>query len=197
MDNIGRVQLIARDSLVPFRNRISNGARGNILFASKRPIVAKNFLLFYNCSMNLHPIQEKLYKIYNENNGEFPTFRKLAKILGVSSTNTVAYHINQLKKRGELNLSKETKGVVRFNLKNLLNLEGKQGVFVLLKNKKPLYVGESKNIKESLLKIVEDCPDFLKESPESVLIAYYTIKNQTERINLKNHLTELFKKNKK
>jgi DNA-binding transcriptional regulator YhcF (GntR family) len=57
----------------------------------------------------MHPIQEKLLKIYKEENSKFPTFRELAKILGVASTNTVAYHINQLKKRGELNLAKEKK----------------------------------------------------------------------------------------
>jgi len=145
--------------------------------------------------MNLHPIQKKLYKIYSENNGEFPSFRELAKILGVSSTNTVAYHINQLKKRGELNLAKEPKGVVRFNLKNLLNLDSKQGVFILLKNKKTLYVGESENIKKSLIEIItNDSPllEKIKDNPENVSIAYSIINEPLERNELKKFLTGKF-----
>ena len=151
--------------------------------------------MFYNCSMNLHPIQEKLRKIHNENGGKFPTFRELAKILGVSSTNTVAFHINQLKKHGYLNLNKETKGVVRFNLKNLLNLNNKQGVFVLLKNKKPLYVGESDNIKKSLMEILEnDSPllEKIKDDLENVSVAFSVVNEPFERNELKKFLAGKF-----
>jgi len=143
----------------------------------------------------LHPLQEKIRQIYKENEGFLPTFRELAKILGVSSTNTVAYHINQLKKRGELELGKEIKGVFRFNLKNILNLNSRQGVFIILKNKKALYVGESENIKKSLLEILEsDSPilEKIKESAENISIAYYLIEDQIERKELKDYLLEKF-----
>ena len=141
----------------------------------------------------LHPLQEKIRQIYKENNGVLPAFRELAKILGVSSTNTVAYHINQLKKRGELGIAKEIKGVVLLNIKNILELEGRPGVFILLKNKKMFYAGESDNIKKSLIEIFENNSPVLekiKESPENIYLAYHIIENPSERIELKNYLLE-------
>jgi SOS-response transcriptional repressor LexA len=141
----------------------------------------------------LHPLQEKIRQIYKENNGALPAFRELAKILGVSSTNTVAYHINQLKKRGELGIAKEIKGVVLLNIKNILELEGRPGVFVLLKNKKMFYAGESNNIKKSLIEILDNNSPVLekiKENPENIYIAYHIIENPIERSELKNYLLE-------
>jgi len=141
----------------------------------------------------LHPLQEKICQIYKENNGILPAFRDLAKILGVSSTNTVAYHINQLKKRGELGIAKEIKGVVLLNIKNILELEGRPGVFVLLKNKKMFYAGESDNIKKSLIEILDNNSPVLekiKEKPENIYIAYHIIENPIERVELKNYLLE-------
>ncbi|MDI6717738.1 MAG: hypothetical protein QMD86_01675 [Patescibacteria group bacterium] len=144
----------------------------------------------------LHPLQEKIYKIYKDNNGRLPTFRELSGILKVSSLNTVSYHINQLKKKGFFKIENEPNGIVELNLKNLLNFENKKGVYVLLKGKNPFYVDESENIKNDLIKkFLSDSRilDILKNSTEKINIAYYLLENAPEREDLKNHLFNFYK----
>src|SRR3989344_4670996 len=147
--------------------------------------------------MELHPVQEKIYQIYKEA-GKLLPYRELAKILGVSSLNTVSYHINQLKKKGYFAVEKESKGVVPLNIKNLLNFESKKGLYVLLKNNKPFYVKETEDIKKSLLeKIVDNgSPVFLKikaeANPENISIAYYLIDDPQKRKDLEQYLKKYY-----
>jgi DNA-binding Lrp family transcriptional regulator len=144
---------------------------------------------------NLHPIQKEVLKIY-KTNGKLPTFRKLAEILNVASLNTVSYHVKQLKKNGHLGLADFENGLIRLNLKNILDFESKPGVFVLLLGKKPFYVAESGNIKNHLLeKIAQNDSPLLKKiknETEKIHIAYYLIPDSQEREELKNHLTEYY-----
>jgi DNA-binding Lrp family transcriptional regulator len=144
---------------------------------------------------NLHPIQEEILKIY-KNGGKFPTFRELAKILGVASLNTVSYHIKQLKKNGRLGLVDFENGLIRLNLKNILDFESRAGVFVLLVGKKPFYVSESENIGSHLLEKITQADSLLqkkiKEDIENIHIAYYLISDSKERDELKTHLTEYY-----
>ena len=131
-----------------------------------------------------------------KNGGKLPTFRELAKILGVASLNTVSYHIKQLKKNGHLGLADFENGLVRLNLKNILDFESKAGVFVLLKNKTPFHVGESENIKNHLLEKIAQTDSSLqktiKEEVENIHIAYYLISDSKEREELKSHLIEYY-----
>lgn len=147
--------------------------------------------------MKLNPLQEKIYQIYKENNGVLPPFRKIAKMIGVSSTNTVAYHIGKLKKEGYFSPGASRNGVVELNLKNLIGLELKAGVYVLLKKNIPFYIGESENIKSHIVKeiIGIDSPaaEEIKNDLEKIQIAYYLIDDATERENLKNHLIDFYK----
>lgn len=163
--------------------------------------------------MSLHPLQQQILKIYEENNNNLPSYRELLKTLKVSSLNTIAYHINQLKKNGYFELQNHRSGLVKFNIKNLLNFESKSGVYVLIKNKKPFYVNEAEDIKKDLIKKIESkiinpltnssekisyadtLIQMIKEHSEKIFIAYYLIENSTERKNLKNHLISFYKEN--
>ena len=144
-----------------------------------------------------HPLQEKIYQIYKDNNGVLPPFRKIAKMIGVSSTNTVAYHINALKKKGLFSPELSTNGTVELNLKNLIGLDGKPGVYVLLNKKTPFYVGESENIKSHLIReiigIEESAIKELKNNSDNINIAYHILESNNKRKELKNYLIDFYK----
>lgn len=147
----------------------------------------------------MNPYQRKIYDIYKENGEKLPPFRQLAKIIGVSSLNTVSYHVNQLKKQGYFNLEKESNAVIKLNLKNLVSLENKKGVFVLLEGKTPFSVHSSENIKASLIEQISNTDSELvkkiKSDSEKINLAYYLIDDETEREDLKKHLVEFYKLN--
>lgn len=136
----------------------------------------------------MNPIQQKIIEIYKENNNSLPSFRALAKTLEVASLNTVSYHINQLKKNGYLKETLNTSGVMPLNLRNILNLSSKPGVYIILKNNTPLYIGEADDIKENIFKILtaEDPLDTdalkdIKDDLDKITIAYYLIADPEER----------------
>ncbi|MEK7549296.1 MAG: hypothetical protein AAB496_02300 [Patescibacteria group bacterium] len=145
----------------------------------------------------LHPFQEKIFQIFKDNGGSLPSFRQLAKELNVSSTNTVAYHMGILKKKGFLAIDSLDKGMVELNLLTLLNLESKSGVYVILKNKKPIYVNETEDIKNDIIeKFIKNDSPFLKELKEKndgISIAYSIIEDQNKRNELKTHLQNLYR----
>ncbi len=144
--------------------------------------------------MNL--IQQKIYQIYQENNGSLPTYRNLAKTLNVSSLNTISYHINQLKKNGYFSINFSKQALVQLNLKTILNFENQSGVYVIFKNKDPLLVESSENIKKSLLeKLSETDSSFincLKENPEKIFIAYSLIEDSDKKTEIKKYLSDLY-----
>ena len=147
----------------------------------------------------MHPLQQKIIKIYKDNGNLLPSFRALAKSLEVASLNTVAYHINQLKKSGYLKEVLNTSGVMPLNLKNILNLSSKSGVYIILKNELPLYIEESENIKKSILKILnaEDSLDkdtlkIIENDLSQITIAYYLIANPEERKKTKEYVIRVY-----
>ena len=143
----------------------------------------------------LHPLQEKIYQIFKDSGG-LPSFRQLAKELNVASTNTVAYHVAILKKKGLLAIDGLNKGVIELNLLTLLNFESKSGVYVILKNKKPIYINETEDIKNDILeKFIKNNSPFLAElkKNDDISIAYSIIKNQNERSKLKSYLQNIYK----
>ncbi len=148
---------------------------------------------------DLLPIQKKILAIYEKHGGNLPAFRELSKLIGVSSTNTVHYHIKRLKESGYLQIGKFENGVVELNLKNLLHLENKGGVFVLLENKIPFFVSSGKNIMEDIFKLITEKKNIfekIKNSNQKIMIAYHFIGNESERENLKDHLLEFYKNQK-
>ncbi len=148
---------------------------------------------------DLSPLQEKILNIYHNNDNVLPSFRKLAKMIEVSSINTVAYHINELKRKGYFGLEGLGSGIVKFTIQNLLNFESKEGVYVLLNGKIPFYVNESENIKNHILENVfknNNSPvlDLIKNNPNKINIAYNLINEPEKRAELKNHLLEFYPK---
>ena len=147
----------------------------------------------------LLPIQQKILAIYEKHGGNLPAFRKLSKLIGVSSTNTVHYHIKRLKESGHLQIGKFENGVVELNFKNLLHLENKSGVYVLLENKKPFFVSSAENLSEDIsssIKNNKDISDKIKNGAQKIMIAYYLIGDKQERKDLKNHLVDFYSKQK-
>ena len=149
----------------------------------------------------MNSIQQKILEIYKGSGYKLPPFRELAKAVGVSSTNTVAYHVNKLKENGYLGIARTENGVVKLNLKNLLELNLKSGVYVLLQNlpagrQEPFYIGEAENIKKHLLDNVIKSEgkglDEIEKDPDGISIAYYFLNNPEERENLKIYLIELY-----
>lgn len=144
--------------------------------------------------MNL--IQQKIYQIYQENNGNLPTYRDLAKMLNVSSLNTVSYHINQLKKNGYFSINFSKQAIIQLNLKTLLNFENQSGVYVIFKNKTPLIVESAENIKKNLIEKINeiDSPfiNHLKENPEKIFIAYSLIDSMEKKEEMKIYLSDLY-----
>lgn len=52
--------------------------------------------------VKLHPAQTKILKLLLDHVDDPPSYRDLAEAIGVESTNTVAYHLRQLEKKGRL-----------------------------------------------------------------------------------------------
>ncbi|MEK7635945.1 MAG: winged helix-turn-helix domain-containing protein [Patescibacteria group bacterium] len=150
----------------------------------------------------MHQIQQKIIEIYKENNNSLPSFRALAKELGVASLNTVAYHINQLKKNGYLKETLNASGVMPLNLRNILNLASKPGVYIILNDKTPLRIEEADDIKKSILKIIDaetpldkDTLKTIKNDLEKITIAYYIIESMEERKKTKEYVVGVYRKN--
>lgn len=147
--------------------------------------------------MKLHPIQQKIYNLFKESENNLPSYREIAKKVGVSSTNTVAYHINELKEKGYLSITNPQQEVVPLTLRSILHLESKPGVYVLLKGKKPFYVGTTHDMKEDLTSIIANSSSkvlhSIKESIEEISIAFHIITDPEERNKTHNHLIQHYK----
>ena len=151
----------------------------------------------------MHPLQQKIIEIYKENGNLLPSFRALAKALEVASLNTVAYHINQLKKGGYLKEVLNTSGVMPLNLKNILNLSSKSGVYIILKNELPLYIEETEDIKKSIFKMLNTDNPLDKEALKTIendldkiTIAYYLISDPEERKKTKEYVLGVYQNKK-
>ena len=151
----------------------------------------------------MHPLQQKIIEIYKENGNLLPSFRMLAKALEVASLNTVAYHINQLKKGGYLKEVLNTSGVMPLNLKNILNLSSKSGVYIILKNELPLYIEETEDIKKSIFKMLNTDNPLDKEALKTIendldkiTIAYYLISDPEERKKTKEYVLGVYQNKK-
>lgn len=144
----------------------------------------------------MNPIQQKIYQIYKENNGNLPTYRDLAKMLNVSSLNTVSYHINQLKKNGYFSINFSKQAIIQLNLKNILNFENQSGVYAIFKNKTPIVVESTENIKKSLMEKLNESDssiiNCLKENPEKIFIAYSLIDDTDKKEEIKKYLSKLY-----
>lgn len=140
----------------------------------------------------MHPIQKKIIDAFETNNGVLPSFRELARIAGVASTNTVAYHVERLRKGGYLDIGRLPSNVVRFTLKTLISLEGKPGVYVLLEGDRPFHVGSGNDMKrylvEQVLGVERPALDRLRAMPETIMIAYHISDNVADREELERHL---------
>lgn len=170
----------------------------------------------------MHILQQQILEIYKSNGSKLPPFRQLAKELNVASLNTVSYHVNQLKKSGAFGIGNQPNGIINFNIKNLLDFENKSGVYVLMKNKKPFYIGSNENIKNDIIEILQtnsispispispigpispinpiisksSILDEIKSDPEKITIAYYITENPLDREELKNHLINFYSEQK-
>lgn len=145
--------------------------------------------------MKLHPLQEKIYQMFKQNQNSLPSYREIAKLIGVSSTNTVSHHIKQLKKNGYLSIGNSINDIVPLNLKIILDFEGKAGVYVFLKNKTPFYVGAGDNIKRDLITIFSDNSkilDYIKNNINNIYVAYYFTAENQKREELKKYLLEYY-----
>lgn len=148
--------------------------------------------------MKLHPLQEKIYQMFKQNQNSLPSYREIAKLIGVSSTNTVSHHIKQLKKKGYFGIGNSINDIVPLNLITILDFEGKAGVYVFLKNKAPFYVGATEDIKKDILTVLDSSNVNLivaiKENTENIQVAYYIIKDKQKREELKKELIEYYLK---
>ena len=75
-------------------------------------------------------------------------------------------------------------------------LETLKSEIEILKNKKPIYVGETEDIKNDILeKFIKNNSPFLAElkKNDDISIAYSIIKNQNERSKLKSYLQNIYK----
>lgn len=145
----------------------------------------------------MHPIQQKIYKLFKQNQNKLPSYREIAKVIGVASTNTVAYHIKELKEKGYLSITERKQEIIPLTLRSILHLEERPGVYVLLKGKKPFYVGATHDIKKDLTSIIANSSSkvlhSIKESIEEIAIAFHIIDNETERLHLHQDLIQKFK----
>lgn len=141
--------------------------------------------------------QQKMLNLFEKNNGELPSFREIAREIGVASTNTVSYNIDQLRKKGYLDIALSPNGITNLSIKTILALDGKPGVYVALCNGKPFFIGSSTNIREHLLKSVVgiDRSPFpqVVEQIESVTIAFHIIQDEYEREDLRQHLSDFYR----
>lgn len=140
--------------------------------------------------------QQKILDLFNKNGGKLPSFRAIAEEVGVASTNTVSYHIDQLRKNGYLDIGRSPQGVASLSLKTIFALDAKPGVYVVLHNGKPFHIGSSTDIRKHIIETVIgiDRPLFpqVVSQPEKITIAYHIIENERERTDLKCHLSEFY-----
>ena len=145
----------------------------------------------------LHPLQEKIYNMFKKNKNALPSFRAIAKEIGVSSTNTVAYHIKELRQKGYLSIHAVKQDIVPLSLRSILHLEGRGGVYVLLKNNKPFFVGEADDMKRDLTRIINNpascAVDKIKESVEEIYMAFHLVDDEEERKNTYQYLVSHYK----
>jgi biotin operon repressor len=141
--------------------------------------------------------QQKILDLFEKNNGKLPSFREIAKEVGVSSTNTVSYNIDQLRKNGYLDIALSPNGITNLSIKTILALDGKPGVYVALCAGKPFFIGSSTNIRKHLLESVigVDWSPFpqVVDQTESVTIAFHIVPDEHERNDLKQHLSDFYR----
>lgn len=144
----------------------------------------------------MNSTQQKILDLFERNKGILPSFRDIAKEVGVASTSTVSYHINQLKKNGHLDIAESPQGIMNLSLKTIFALDGKPGVYVALCDGKPFFIGSSTNIRRHILESIiglERSPfPQVSERTESVTIAFHVIPDETEQGNLKKHLSDFY-----
>lgn len=145
----------------------------------------------------MNSTQQKILDLFEKNGGVLPSFREIAKEIGVASTNTVSYHIDRLRKNGYLDIAQSPQGIANLSLKAILALDGKPGVYVVLCAGKPFFIGSSTSIKKHILESVvgiESSPfPQVTDQTKSVTIAFHVVPDEQERNNLKQHLREFYR----
>ena len=134
--------------------------------------------MFYEYS----PITRKIYQLFKENKNNLSSYREIAKLIGVSSTNTVSHHIKQFeRKRGISASATLINDIIPFNLKIFAWFWKRSFEFTcFLKNKTPPYVGAAENIKKYFIEIIAGNSAILnkiKENSDNIYIAYYLIED--------------------
>lgn len=141
--------------------------------------------------------QKKILELYEKNGGILPSFRDIARQIGVSSTNTVSYHIERLRKNGYLDIGHSPQGMVNLSLKTIIGLDAKPGVYVILCADKPFHIGSSDNMRKHILETVVgvDRSPFAQvaDHPDNLTIAFHIIENESERADLKRHLSDYYR----
>ena len=140
--------------------------------------------------------QKQILDIFEKNGGVLPSFREIARQIGVSSTNTASYHIERLRKNGYLDIGHSPQGMANLSLKTILALDAKPGVYVVLCANKPFHIGSSTNIRKDILETVisTDRSPFSQVigKPDELSIAYHIIESEPERADLKQYLLEFY-----
>ena len=141
--------------------------------------------------------QKQIIDIFEKNGGVLPPFREIARQIGVSSTNTVSYHIERLRKNGYLDIGRSPQGMANLSLKTILAMDAKPGVYVVLCANKPFYIGSSTNIRKDIIETIigVDRSPFpqVVGKPDELSIAYHIIESESERADLKQYLTEFYR----
>jgi len=141
--------------------------------------------------------QKQIIDIFEKNGGVLPPFREIARQIGVSSTNTVSYHIERLRKNGYLDIGRSPQGMANLSLKTILAMDAKPGVYVVLCANKPFYIGSSTNIRKDIIETIigVDRSPFpqVVDKPDELSIAYHIIESESERADLKQYLTEFYR----
>lgn len=141
--------------------------------------------------------QKQILEIYENNGGSLPSFREIARQIGVASTNTVSYHIERLRKNGYLDIGRSPHGMANLSLKTILALDTRPGVYVVLCANKPFHIGSSVNIRKDILETVigvdrSPFPQVI-DKPDELSIAYHIIEDASERADLKQYLIEFYR----
>jgi len=141
--------------------------------------------------------QKQIIDIFEKNGGVLPPFREIARQIGVSSTNTVSYHIERLRKNGYLDIGRSPQGMANLSLKTILAMDAKPGVYVVLCANKPFYIGSSTNIRKDIIETIigVDRSPFpqVVDKPDELSIAYHIIESESERADLKQYLIEFYR----
>ncbi|HBI25601.1 MAG: LexA repressor [Candidatus Wolfebacteria bacterium GW2011_GWC2_39_22] len=142
--------------------------------------------------------QKQIVELYEKNGGVLPSFREIARQIGVASTNTVSYHIDQLRKKGYLDIGRSPQGIANLSLKTVFALDAKPGVYVMLCAGKPFTIGSTTNMRKHILETVvgvntsSPFPE-VRAKLEQVTIAFHIIENEQERADLKQHLSDYYR----